>query len=293
MNFRTLWKILRNSVQEFIGDKALRLAAALAYYAVFSIAPLVVISVAVAGMVFGEEAVRGQLQEELRYNLGNAGAGAVQDLVARVRRPDTSTILSLGGVVMLLFGAGGVFGQLQDALNEVWGVEPEPGRGLLRAIRDRFISFTMVLGTGFLLLVSMVISTTLAALSRYTGEVVSLPSGIWAVASEIVSFVAVTFLFAAIFKVLPDAQVRWRHVWVGSAFTSALFLAGKGGLAWYLGREATASAYGAAGALVLVLLWVYYSSIILLFGAEFTQVWANIRGTGIEPARGARKAANY
>ncbi len=217
----------------------------------------------------------------------------MQDLVARVRRPDTSTILSLGGVVMLLFGAGGVFGQLQDALNEVWGVEPAPGRGLLRAIRDRFISFTMVLGTGFLLLVSMVISTTLAALSRYTGEVVSLPSGIWSVASEIVSFVAVTFLFAAIFKVLPDAQVRWRHVWVGSAFTSALFLAGKSGLAWYLGREATASAYGAAGALVLVLLWVYYSSIILLFGAEFTQVWANIRGTGIEPARGARKAANY
>ncbi len=290
---RDCFQILRATFKEFSKDKALRLAAALAYYAAFSLAPLIIIAVALAAMFFGEDAVRGRLDEELSYNLGSSGAAAIQDMVAHARRSDGGWLGSIVGVAILIFGAGGVFGQLQDALNALWGVEPKPGRSFARALRERFMSFGMVLGTGFLLLVSMVVSTVLASVSRYTGELVHLPTGIWEAVSGVASFAVVTLLFAAIFKVLPDAKVQWRHVWAGAIFTATLFVIGKSILAWYLGRQATESSYGAAGALALVLLWVYYSSLILLFGAEFTQVWANWRGHPIEPAADAQRAANY
>lgn len=290
---RDCFQILRATFKEFSADKAMRLAAALAYYAAFSVAPLIIIAVGLAAMFFGEEAVRGRLDEELSYNLGSSGAAAIQDMVAHARRADGGWLASLVGVALLVFGAGGVFGQLQDALNALWGVEPKPGRGFARALRERFVSFSMVLGTGFLLLVSMLISTLLASVSRYTGELVHLPTGIWEAVSGVASFVVIALLFAAIFKLLPDAKVEWRHVWAGAVFTAILFVIGKGILAGYLGRQATESAYGAAGALAIVLLWVYYSSLILLFGAEFTQVWANWRGQPIEPAANAQKAANY
>ena len=184
-------------------------------------------------------------------------------------------------------GASGLFGQLQDALNTVWGVKQKPGRGVAGILKDRFLSFLMVLGTGFLLLISMVLSAVLQAMGKWVGEMADLPPEMWAVASELASFAVVVLLFAAIFKVLPDVQVRWDHVWIGAIFTAALFVAGKSAIAWYLGREATASSYGTAGSLALVLLWVYYSSIILLFGAEFTQVWAKRQGEEIRPDRDA------
>lgn len=277
------WKTLKQTVTEFFEDDALRLSAALAYYSVFSLAPLLVISVAVAGAFIGEEAVRGQLDEQLKSSLGASGAFAVQDMVANARKPETNFWVSMAGVVMLVLGAGGLFGQLQDALNTVWGVKHKSGRGIMGLLKDRFLSFSMVLGTGFLLLTSMVLSAALQGVSKWAGNIASLPPQVWEVISTMISFAVIVVLFAAIFKVLPDARVRWRHVWVGAIFTAALFVAGKAGIGWYLGREATASSYGTAGSLALVLLWIYYSSIILLFGAEFTQVWANSRGEDIQP----------
>ncbi len=283
------WKTFKQTITEFFEDKALRLSAALAYYSVFSLAPLLVICVAVAGAVLGEEAVRGQLDEQLKSSLGASGAFAVQDMVANARKPEANFWVSLAGIVMLVVGAGGLFGQLQDALNTVWGVKLRSGRGIMGVLKDRFLSFSMVLGTGFLLLTSMILSAALQGVSKWAGDIASLPPQVWGGISAIVSFGVIVVLFAAIFKVLPDVRVRWRHVWVGAIFTAALFVAGKTGIGWYLGREATSSSYGTAGSLALVLLWVYYSSIILLFGAEFTQVWANSQGEEIEPDADAER----
>lgn len=283
------WQTLKQTATEFLDDKALRLSAALAYYSVFSLAPLLLIAIALAGAVFGETAVRGQLDDQLKGSLGATGALAVQDMVAHARKPEHNALMSVAGVVMLLFGAGGVFGQLKDALNAVWGVETKPGRGLKGLLKDRFLSFSMVLGTGFLLLTSMILTAALQATSTWVGNIAHLPTELWTAVSAVGSFALVSLLFAAIFKVLPDAKVQWRHVWVGAVFTAALFVAGKVAIAWYLGRESTSSSYGTAGSLALVLLWVYYSAIILLFGAEFTQVWANSQGGEIEPDADAEK----
>ena len=284
---QSYWKTLKRTVTEFVEDNVLRLSAALAYYSVFSLAPLLVICVAVAGAFLGEEAVRGELSDQWKSSLGASGAFAVQEMVAQARKPEANVWVSIGGFAMLFVGASGLFGQLQDALNTVWGVKQKPGRGVAGILKDRFLSFLMVLGTGFLLLISMVLSAVLQAMGKWVGEMADLPPEMWAVASELASFAVVVLLFAAIFKVLPDVQVRWEHVWIGAIFTAALFVAGKSAIAWYLGREATASSYGTAGSLALVLLWVYYSSIILLFGAEFTQVWAKRQGEEIRPDRDA------
>jgi membrane protein len=281
------WKILRQTATEFMDDEALRLSAALSYYAAFSLAPLLLIAIAVAGSVLGDEAVRGQLDDQLRGSLGRAGATALQDMIAHARKPEKNVVASVVGVAMLLFGAGGVFGQLQDALNTVWGVKRRSGRGWKGLLKDRFLSFAMVLGTGFLLLTSMIASAVLQGLSDYVGSILSLPPAVWAVISAVVSFLIIAALFAAIFKLLPDVKIAWNDVFLGAVFTAALFTIGKFVMGWYLGREATASAYGATGALAIVLLWVYYSSIILLFGAEFTQVAAMQRGREILPDKDA------
>lgn len=277
------WKVLKQTATEFIDDGALRQSAALSYYAAFSLAPLLLIAISVAGWFFGDEAVRGQVDDYLQGSLGNVGAGALQDMIAHARKPEKNLLASIAGLVMLLFGAGGVFGQLQEALNTVWGVRRRSGRGFKGLVKDRFLSFAMVLGTGFLLLTSMILSAVLQGLSTWVGSILSLPTQVWAAISAVLSFGVVTVLFAAIFKVLPDARIAWKHVWGGAVFTAALFSIGKFIIGWYLGREATNSAYGATGALALVLLWVYYSSLILLFGAEFTQVSANSRGAPILP----------
>ncbi|MEK7953269.1 YihY/virulence factor BrkB family protein [Luteolibacter soli] len=281
------WKILRQTADEFIDDEVLRLSAALSYYAVFSLAPLLLISIAVAGWFFGDEAVRGQVTEHLKSSLGNAGATAVQDMLVHARKPEKNVLASGLGIAMLLFGAGGVFGQLQEALNTVWGVRRRSGRGWKGLIRDRFLSYAMVLGTGFLLLTSMLLTAFLQGISTWAGSFLSISPVIWNVISTVVAFLLIAGLFAAIFKVLPDVRVKWNHVFVGAVFTAVLFSIGKFAMGWYLGREATASAYGATGALALVLLWVYYSSIILLFGAEFTQVSANSSGDTILPDKDA------
>ena len=282
-----IFRMLKATFDAWMEDNALRLSAALAYYSIFSIAPLLVIAISVAGLVLGEEAVRGQLGHQLEGYLGTQAAEGVQTLVKSASKPSEGWLGAIVGFATLLIGASGVFGQLKDALNTIWEVKSRGGAGVWGFIRERLLSFGMVLVIGFLLLTSLVLTTTLAALSGYFEQLVGIPPVVGALVAFAVSFGVVTLLFAFIFKALPDAQIEWRHVWIGAAVTALLFEIGKFGLGFYLGREGTASGFGAAGSVVILLLWVYYASCILLFGAEFTQVYARETGHDIQPSPNA------
>jgi len=284
--------IIKETVNKALDDKVPRLAAALSYYSIFSIAPLVLIVVAVAGTVFGQDAASGVLAGQLESSIGANAALAVQEMVARMRTPSTNLLASLTGIVLLVVGATGVFAALQDALNTVWGIKPKPGRVVVSLLRDRFRSFSMILGIGFLLLTSLILTTTLQIASGVIARVVHVPAAVWSLLGSVISFLVVTVLFAAIFKVLPDAKIEWKDVRFGAVLTALLFVVGRYVLGWYLGRESTASVYGSAGSLVLILLWVNYSSLILLFGAEFTQVHARSRGRDIHPNSTAERVAH-
>jgi membrane protein len=292
MNFKALMKtrwidLLKRSASDWMEDKALRLSAALAYYSIFSIAPLLVITIGIAGLVLGEEAVRGQLYGELKEYLGAQSAEAIQSMVQSASKPAHGMWATVVGTATILIGASGVFGQLKDALNTIWEVEIKPGAGFVSFLRTKLLNFGMVLVIGFLLLVSLLLSTAIAGLNHTLEGFIPLPAIVWTVISFIISLAIVTTLFALIFKMLPDAQIEWRDVWIGAVLTALLFEIGKTGLSWYLGRESTSTAYGAAGSVVLLLLWVYYTSCILFFGAEFTQVYAQAGGRVIKPAANA------
>jgi membrane protein len=274
---KSIWSILKQTFSEFSEDNVLRLSAALAYYSIFSIGPLLAIIVGLAGLAFGSDSVRHQIEQQLQGMLGQGSAKTVESMMS-AQKHGTSLITTTVGVVVLLFGAAGVFGQLQDSLNTIWEVKPKRGAGIWNTLRNRFLSFSMVLGVGFLLLVSMALSTALSALTSHFGH--SLPVAGWLAhgLDFVVSFAVVTLLFAMIFKYLPDVHVPWSKVWVGAIGTTVLFSIGKILLCLYLGRQSTSSAYGAAGSVILILLWVYYASVILFFGAEFTQVYAKRTG---------------
>ena len=276
--------LFRQAVAEFGDDKAQRLGAALAYYTIFSLAPLLLIAIAIAGMVFGREAAQGQIFGQLRGVFGPQAAAGVQEMVKSAAKPKSGTIATVVGIVTLLFGAAGVFGQLKEALNTIWNVEPKKTSGIMTMLKDRFLSFAMVLGTGFLLLVSLVIDSGVAAAGHFVGS--RLPGGeaLWQGVQLVVSLGVVTLLFALIFRFLPDVHPTWRDVWLGAAFTAVLFVLGKFALGLYLGKSAVGSSYGAAGSLVVLLLWVYYSAQILFFGAEFTQVYARTHAKQEAPA---------
>lgn len=280
--------LLKETARSWSEDKSPRLAAALAYYTLFSIAPLVLITIAIAGLFFGEEAAAGQISGQIQHLVGAQAAQGIEGMVQNAGHKGHGTVASIVGIVTLLFGAAGVFGQLKDALNTIWGVEPKPGRGVWGFIKDRFLSLSMVLGVGFLLLVSLVLSAAAAAVSRFLGGM--LPGVAWLapVLDLLLSTGLVTLLFAMIFKILPDAEVQWRDVWVGAFGTAVLFAIGKFLIGLYLGRPGVASAYGAAGSLIVMLLWVYYSAQILFFGAEFTKVYAQKYGSRIVPEKDAR-----
>jgi membrane protein len=288
MNVRVIFSVLRQTVAEWTEDKVPMLGAALAYYTVFSLAPLLVISIAAAGFVFGEEAARGQIFDQMRSLIGNEGARAMQDMVQSANaHPATGLIATVTGVVTLLFGASGIFGQLQTSLNIIWGVEPKPGRGIGGIVRDRFLSFGFILVVCFLLLVSLLLSAAITFVSTWVGGV-ALGTEIFAHALNIVLSLGVaTLLFAMVFKFLPDAKIAWRDVWIGAFVTALLFSIGKFGLGFYLGASSVGSSFGAAGSLIVLLLWVYYSAQILFFGAELTQVYANRCGTAVRPSANA------
>ncbi len=270
--FKQTWK-------EFGDDKAPRLGAALAYYTVFSIAPLLLIAIAIAGVVFGEKAAQGAIQQQLAGTLGPSTAQSVNEMVLHASQPKASAIATIIGVVTLLFGAAGVFGQLQEALDTIWNVEKPTSGGFMGMIKDRFLSMTMVFGIGFLLLVSLVIDTAISLMGKSIGARMPGGEAVLQVVQLLISFGLVTVLFALTFRYLPHVRVAWNDVWSGAAFTSFLFVLGKFGLGLYIGKASVGSAYGAAGSLVVILIWVYWSAQILFFGAEFTQVYARTHGS--------------
>jgi len=266
---RKYFTLLKKAWGEFTEDKAQRLAAGLAYYTLFSIAPLLLIAIAIAGLVFGKSQAQAQIIGQIRMVMGDAGGKAIEEMLVSAAKPKTGTFAIVIGAVTLLFGAAGVFGQLKDALNTIWNLPEKKGGGFMRLLKERFLSFAMVLGVAFLLLVSLVIDAALSAIS----------STLWQPIQLLVSFAVVTVLFAFIFRFLPDTRPEWRDVWSGAAFTSLLFVLGKFALGLYLGKSAVGSSYGAAGSLVVMLVWIYWSANILFFGAEFTQVHARERGS--------------
>jgi membrane protein len=271
--------LFKQTFAEFTTDKVPRLGAALAYYTIFSIAPLLLIAIAIAGLVFGQEAASGAVYAQLRGVLGPSSAETIQKMVETAAKPKTGTIATVVGIVTLLFGAMGVVGQLKDALNTIWDVKPNPKAGIKGIIKNYVLSGAMILGAGFLLLVSLVLDAAVAAMGKFAGN--HLPGGeaLWHIVELVVSFGVITVLFALIFRFLPDLRIEWRDVWFGAAFTSLLFVIGKFALGLYLGKSAVGSSYGAAGSLAVVLLWVYYAAQIVLFGAEFTQVYARSHGS--------------
>jgi membrane protein len=271
------------TLREWYDDRAQRLGAALAYYTVFALAPGVVLVVAVAGLGLGPDRAQAQIVEQIGYLLGDEGARAIAAMLANARQQSVGTTAAILATATLIFGLWGVFGELQDGLNTVWGVAPVPGRRVIDMVRDRFLSFAMVTGIGFLLLVSLAVSAWLAALGKYFGYVLPAPEIALKALDMALSFAVITLLFALVFKLLPDVDVAWRDVWLGAAVTSLLFTAGKSLIGLYLGKSSIGSVYGAAGSLVIILVWVYYSSQIVILGAEFTKVWVRQRGSGFAP----------
>lgn len=271
--------LFKQTFKEFGEDKAPRLGAALAYYTVFSIAPLLLIAVAIAGLVFGQEAAQNEISGQLRGLMGASTAKALEDMVQAAAKPKSGTMATIIGIVTLMFGASGVFAQLNDALDTIWNVERKKKGGVLALIKDRFLSMAMVCGIGFLLLVSLVFDAVISAMGKYFGSRIPGGEALLQTAQLVISFALVTVLFAAIFRFLPDIQVAWHDVWLGAILTSVLFTLGKFVLGLYIGKIAASSTYGAAGSLVVLLLWVYWSAQILFFGAEFTQVYARTEGS--------------
>jgi membrane protein len=283
--FRNVFGLLKQTFQEWLEDKAPQLGAALAYYTVFSLAPLILVLLAIVGVIFRDDPAGAwnKITQQMSYFLDPSTLEVVQNIAQKAAEPGKSTIATIIGVALAIFGASGVFGQLQDALNTIWGVKAKPGGGMWGFLRTRFLSFAMVAGVCFLLLVSLTLESLLKAFSHYVQSI--LPGGIVVALAVylIFDFAVVVLLFAMIFKFLPDVQIQWRDVWIGAVITAILFGIGKWLLGFYLGSGAAGSAYGAASSLITLLLWVYYSSQILLFGAEFTQVYAARAGRAFQP----------
>jgi membrane protein len=278
--------LLTEALREWYEDRAPRLGAALAYYTVFALAPSLILIIAMAGLLLGQEAAQGQIVGEIQELVGRRAAEAIQATIENARSEGGLIATGLG-VLSLILGLWGLFGELQDALNTIWGVTPKPGRGIMGIIRQRSWSFAMVVGIGFLLLVSLAVSAWLAAIGKFFVELLPRPAYLIETLNGAFSFVLVTCLFALIYKLLPDLRIPWRSVWIGAATTAFLFTVGKSLIGLYLGRSTAASAYGAAGSLVVILIWIYYSSQILLFGAELTKVHARRSGHPGVPAETA------
>jgi membrane protein len=276
---RQVFALIRRTVSAWVDDDAPSLGAALAYYTMFSLAPLLLIVVSVAGLVFGADAARGEVFGQIRGLVGDEGAVAIQSLLDSVSSPSGGVFATLVGVGLMVFGATTVFGELQDALDRIWRAPQRPAGGSWSWLRARLLSFGLILGLGFLLMVSLLLSAGIAAAEKWWAPMF----GSWELLARIVNtllgFGLVTVLFAAIFKIMPRVRIAWADVWVGAIVTAALFSVGRVLIGLYIGRSAVASGFGAAGSLVVVLVWVYYSAQIFLLGAEFTWVYAHAHGS--------------
>lgn len=284
---QSVWRLLKETACRWNEINAPRLGAALAFYTMLSLAPLLVVSIGIAGLLFGEPTAQSHVVAQIQALAGEQGARGVQSLLDSASQPATGIFATGIGLLFLLFGASGVFGELRDSLNLVWGVRPASGKGLIGLIQYRFVSFAMVLGIGFLLLVSLVFTAAIAAVGGLFGGYLPVPESVLQIINTLLSFVAVTALFALLYKLVPDIDIEWRDVWIGAAVTSLLFSVGKFLIGLYLGKASIGSAYGAAGSLVVLLVWVYYSAQIFFLGAEFTHTFSNHHGS-----RAAKRAAH-
>lgn len=287
MKLREFVKLLQETVEEWWNDRAPRLAAALAFYTIFSFAPMLVIVVGLASIFFGEEAARGELAAQFQGLVGEEGAHVLQSVLRQTT--EQSYLATVVGMGALLFGATLVFAELQESLNAVWGVTIKPGKSVKMFLKRRLLSFAMILGVGFLLLVSVLSSAVLSAATKFFGAYLPVPSWLLQGVQFVISFGMATILFAVIYKMLPDVKIKWSDVWVGAGVTSLLFTLGKTLIGIYLGQTSVASAYGAAGSFVILIIWVYYSAQTFFVGAEFTQVYARKYGSQIVPDENAMR----
>jgi membrane protein len=283
---KSFWQFLRATFEQWWGDNPFRLGASLAYYTVFSIAPIILIAIAIAGLFFDRALVQGGILSEINSTVGSQVGKAIGDVVQYSSTSPSTVPATIVSIIVLIVGATSVFAELQDALNIIWRVKAKADRPWWAALKDRFWSFTIVLGVGFLLLVSLVLSAGLAALTHFLADGIG-SAYIGQAINWVFSLAVITLLFAMIYKILPDAHIAWTDVWVGAFITALLFNVGKYLISLYLAKSAWISAYGAAGSLIVILLWVYYSSQIFLFGAELTQVYARRNGKPIEPTENA------
>ena len=282
MNLKAVFILFKKACLAWADDDAPSMGAALAFYTVFSLAPVLVVAISVAGLAFGQKAAEGEFAQQLQELLGETGARAVQAILQSANQPALGVMASAFGIGTLLVGASGAFVELQDALNKIWRVQGRPGSVWLHVIRERFLSFGLVLGLGFLLLVSLVVSAALGAAGSFIAPVLPWPVFSLELVNFLVSLGVIGLLLAMIFKYLPDADVAWSEVWMGAAVASLLLTTGKALMGFYLARSTVASAYGAASSLIVILTWVYYSAQIVLFGAELTHVCSHPHGSPMQ-----------
>lgn len=286
-----LFRLLKDATLDWINDRAPELGAALAFYMIFAMAPLVLLLIVIAGAIFGEQAVQGELVGQIDHLVGRAGAEVVQTLVANAARPGGGLLGTVIGLSVAIVGATGILAQLKTSLNRVWDVEPKPGRTIRDLIRTRLLGLGVILLVAVLLMVSLLSSAFISGVQDQIEAWIAVPAWVVRAANEVLTIAMMTLLFAAVFKWLPDVRIRWRDVWIGALVTAVLFVIGRYLIGLYLGRSAPGSVYGAAGSLVVVLIWLYYSAQIILFGAEVTQVYASMYGEGIQPSAYAIRPA--
>ena len=281
---KNIWGVIVATFKGFRQDKVLKLSASLAYYTVFALPALALVLISVTGIFFGEDAMSGIIYKELHELIGKNAATQIQEAIKNTHLAGTSYAGTILGVITLLLSATGIFGEIQDSINRIWGLQAKPKRGLIKLLLNRIMSFSLILSLGFAMLVSLIINGILAALKeKLQVEFPGLNVNLLLLVDYAIQLITITYLFAIIFKILPDAKIKWRDVTIGALVTTLLFLIGKSLLAYFIARNASIEAYGAAGSIILILLWAYYSSAILYLGAEFTQVYAKKFGSDIQP----------
>ena len=286
LTIKGIWEVLKSSITGFIEHKITRMSGALAYYTVFSMAPLLVLIISLCAMFLSREAVEGQIYTQLVGFMGSDTAKQLQEIIQNAAIGGKDKIALVISIIMLLIGATTVFAEIQDSINDIWGLKPKPKRGWLKLIKNRFLSFSVIISLVFILLVSLVITTLLDGLNnRLLNIFPDVTVIVFYILNQLFTLIVVSIIFAVIFKVLPDAKIKWKDVLSGSVVTALLFMAGKFGISFYINKSDVGSTYGTAGSLVVLLLWTYYSSIILYFGAEFTKAYAVKYGSEIYPTQ--------
>lgn len=280
----SFYHFIKQVIVEFIDDNVLKYSASLAYYTVFSLAPMLIIIIAICGQLFGKEAVQGQMYGEIKDLVGSPAALQIQENIKNIHLTKDTPVATLFSVIVLIIGGTGIFGEIQDSLNKIWGLKVKTKKTWWKLILNRLLSFSLILSLGFVLIVSLLLNALIAIVGNRLNNLLSGAGKIFIpIIDNVLSFVVTTVLFAIIFKVLPDAKIKWKDVSIGSIITAVLFTLGKLGIGYYLGRSNLATIYGAAGSVIIIMLWAYYSSVILYLGAEFTKVYANKHGNRIQP----------